>query len=403
MPSYNYKARDNFGKLFSGGMDAESDNEVAAKLRHGGYVVISIKEAQVKLSKFKLPVFNRVKFSDLNMFTRQFLTLQRAGIPILSSLSGLKEQATNKTLQAIIGSLYSDIEGGLSLSAAMGRYPRVFSPLYVNVVKAGEASGTLDDSLERLALLGENEEKISMRIKSATRYPIIVVITLGVAFFILTTFIVSRFASLYAQFRVSLPLPTRVLIGLNYMITKFWWAVLISSGFSYLLFRRFVKTSRGRLWWDTLKLKVPVFGPLVLKLTMSRFARITGTLMHSGVPILHILDLAMSGVGNVVIAHTIEGIKKSVIEGKGMAIPMKSSGLFPPVVTQMVAAGEETGKVDELLLHVSEYYDSQVDYTIGNFVTLIEPILIFVLGGCVLFIALSIFLPVWNLMSLFRG
>jgi type II secretory pathway component PulF len=194
-----------------------------------------------------------------------------------------------------------------------------------------------------------------------------------------------------------------MLIWANYAITQFWWLILIIAAGVIFAFNKFIKTESGKLWWDGVRLKFPVFGPLFMKITMSRFARITGTLTRSGVPILQILDLSSRGVGNAVIGRTIDTIRSSVNEGKGMSEPMKISGMFPPVVIQMVSAGEATGKVDELLLHVSDYYDSQVDYMIKNLTTLIEPILIFVLGCAVLFMALGIFLPMWNLMQLFRG
>ena len=222
------------------------------------------------------------------------------------------------------------------------------------------------------------------------------------AFIFLINFIVPKFAQLYSQFKVSLPLPTQILLAINYITTKYWWMALIIIFAALFIFKQIVNTKEGRYWWDGIKLKVPIFGPLVLKLSLDRFARVTGVLMRSGIPILSILDLAKGSSGNAVIAKTIESIRKSVNEGKGMVEPMKASGMFPPVVIQLVAAGEEVGKIDELLLHVADYYDQQVDFTINNLVTLIEPILIFVLGCCVLFLALGIFLPIWNMASLFR-
>jgi type II secretory pathway component PulF len=286
---------------------------------------------------------------------------------------------------------------------ALEKHPKVFDALYINMIKASEASGTLDSALERLAVLGENDERIRLQIKSATRYPIIVILAIVIAFLILTTFIVPRFAKLYHQFNAVLPLPTQILLAINYLVTKFWWLLIMIMGFFIFLVNKFINTKIGRPWWDDLKLRIPVFGPLVLKLSMSRFTRITGTLMQSGLTILNILDLTKGGVGNVIIARTIDQIKNSVNEGKGMAEPMKASKMFPVMVVQMVAVGEETGKVDELLLHVADYYDSQVSYIVTNLITLIEPILIFILGAGVLFLALGIFLPIWNLIHVFRG
>lgn len=401
MPAYRYKARDKFGKPISGVMAAETESALVFKLNQLGYVPIDISATEEARGSL-FDGWRRVGFSDLNMFTRQFATLQRAGLPVLLSLGALKEQATNMALKGIIAGIARDIESGESLTEAMGKYPRVFGPLYINMISAGETAGTLSDTLERLAVLGENDEKIRMRVKTATRYPIIVIIALAVGFLILTTFVVPRFAQIYSKFATELPLPTRMLLWLNFAVTKFWWLSILAIAALSFAFNRFINTKPGRAWWDNLKLRVPVFGPLVLKLSMSRFSRITATLLASGVPILRIMDLAAAGSGNTIIARTIESIKASINEGKGIAEPMKISKMFPPTVVQMVSVGEATGKLDELLLHVADYYDSQIDYTINNMASLIEPILIVLLGSAVLFMALGIFLPMWNLMSLFR-
>ncbi|MEI6831805.1 MAG: type II secretion system F family protein [Candidatus Omnitrophota bacterium] len=403
MPNYQYKARDKFSKPLSGVMSADDENAVATKLNQLGYTPISITETKQEsaVTKF-LGSAIRVKFSDLNMFTRQLATLQKAGLPILLALSALREQTENKIFKEVIAQITRDIESGLSLSGALEKYPLIFDSLYLNMVASGEASGKLDQVLERLATLREHDETIRLRIKSATRYPMIVVIAMIVGFIVLTTLVVPRYAKIYAQYTTALPLPTQILLGINYVVTKLWWLLIIAGGTIYFLFKQYINTRAGRLTWDSFKLKVPVFGPLLLKLSISRFTRITGTLMRSGIPILKILDISSGSTGNVVISKAIQNIKNNVAEGKGMAEPMKISGLFPPIVTQMVAVGEETGKLDDLLIHVSNYYDEQVDYTVNNLTSLIEPILIFVLGLGVLFMALGIFLPMWNLMSVFK-
>ncbi|MCX5681670.1 MAG: type II secretion system F family protein [Candidatus Omnitrophica bacterium] len=225
---------------------------------------------------------------------------------------------------------------------------------------------------------------------------------MSLGFVILTTLIIPRFAKIFSQFKVQLPLPTRILIGANYIFTHFWWLIILVGVGLFFLFSRITKTEKGRLRWDTIKLKIPVFGPLILKLILSRFTRITSILLSSGVPVLQVLSLAADGAGNKVVSRIIENIRSSVNEGKGMLAPMKDSKIFPPVVIQMVSVGEETGKITELLSHVADYYDEQVDYTINNMVSLIEPILIFFLGCGVLVMALGIFLPMWSLMSLFQ-
>ena len=404
MSTYQYKARDRFGRKIASIMSADSENAVATKLAQSGYTPIQIKEvAERKRTTDIFARFRKVKFADLNVFTRQLAVLQRAGLPILLSLKAIEDQAENPVLKDAIVYIIRDIGAGSSLSDALSRHPRAFNTLYVNAVRAGETSGTLDNVLERLASMGEHDEQIRLRIKSATRYPLFVVIAIIIGFFVLTTFVIPRFANVYSQFSVALPLPTRILLGINKAVVNYWWLLLILIFGSIYGFVSFINTKKGRVWWDNLKLKTPIIGPIVLKLTMSRFARITGTLLRSGVPVLDIMDLASKGTGNVIISRIIENIGASVKEGKGMAEPMKLSGAFPPVVVQMVAVGEETGKLDELLLYVADYYNSQVDFTIKNLTSLIEPILIFILGLGVLFMALGIFLPMWNLMSLFKG
>jgi MSHA biogenesis protein MshG len=403
MPNYQYKSRDKFSKEARGVMEADDENAVAQRLIQMGFTPVSITEVKQTSRAFKFSgSLIRVKFSELNMFTRQLATLQKAGLPILLSLSALREQAQNKVFKEVISQIIRDIESGSNLSGALEKYPQIFNSLYLNMVASGEASGRLDDVLERLATLSEHDETIRLRIKSSTRYPIIVVVAMIIGFVVLTVLVVPRYAKIYEQYTKALPLPTQILLGINYAVTRLWWLLIIIGIAGRFLFKRYINTKIGRFSWDSLKLKVPVFGPLLLKLSISRFTRITGTLMRSGIPILKILDIASGSTGNEVVSKAITNIRNNVMEGKGIAEPMKVSGLFPPIVTQMVSVGEDTGKLDDLLIHVSNYYDEQVDYTINNLTSLIEPILIFVLGLGVLFMALGIFLPMWNLMSIFK-
>lgn len=386
-----------------GVLGAESEKAVIVKLEQMGYVPITIfpSKAEQPLDIF-LDFFEGVKSSELNMFTRLLFTLQRAGLPLLSSLNALKEQTSNKRLKDTIEQIATDIEGGSNLSSALARHPKVFDDLYVSMVRSGEASGKLSEILERLSILGEHDERVRMRVKSAMKYPVIIVSGIIIGFLALVTLVIPRFQDLYSQFTTTLPLPTQILLGINTMVTKFWWLMILSVAGAIFLFKKIIKNAKGMFWWDSVRLKMPILGPLLLKLIMSRFCRIMGTLLRSGVPILQILDLVAGTVGNVVIVQIMDKIKKSVNEGSGMLEPMKASGMFPVVVTQMVAAGEETGKLDDLLLHVADYYDSEIEYTIDNFVSLIEPILIFVLGIGILFMALGVFLPMWSLMDLFK-
>jgi MSHA biogenesis protein MshG len=256
--------------------------------------------------------------------------------------------------------------------------------------------------LQRLAQLGEDELLMRSRVKSAVRYPMIVVATIFIALFVVLGFVIPKFATLFSSFKVQLPLPTRILLGLSGFITKFWFLVLIMIAGAVFGFIKFINGKQGRPIWDRFKLKLYVFGQLNLMIIMARFCRVASILLKSGLPILQILELVKKTVGNVIVERSIDNIKDSVAEGKGISEPMKVSALYPPIVVQMVAIGEETGKVDELLMRVAEYYDSQIDYMLKNLTTLIEPILIFFLGGIVLVMSLAIFLPMWDMAQLFR-
>jgi MSHA biogenesis protein MshG len=404
MIKYRYKAFNKDGQIFSDTMVAETESVIAEKLKSIGLTVIFIKEDKGKggVVDFFWSKVNKFKPSELNLVTRQFAVLQKAGVNIIASLNSMSEQSANKEFKLMIEEVTGEIKTGKSLSSALENYPRIFSPFYTNMLKAGEESGTLVDTFERLADLGEYEEKVRSQIKAATRYPVIVVCTITVAFLALTVLVVPRFATIYNSAGVSLPLPTLILIWINNAITHYWWLLIIilsSLGFGI---NKYINTKKGRYNWDNLKLKLPVFGPLLMKIILGRFAKISGTLMRTGVSIIRILDFSSAGVGNAVIAEAVEKIKTEVKEGKRMSAGMKSTGLFPPVVIQMVSVGEDAGKLDELLLHVSNYYEMEVNFTVENITALIEPMLLLVLGGGVLMMALGIFLPMWNMMSLFK-
>lgn len=269
------------------------------------------------------------------------------------------------------------------------------------MIRSGEVAGVLDDVLDKLGSLFEHELDIKMKIKQATRYPLLVLIAISIAFPVAIIFIIPKFADLFMAFDTPLPLPTRILISLNYILIHYWFLVVSGLTLFIISFRRFIRTERFRPYWDNLKLKAPVFGDLFLKIAISRFTRMTSILVASGIPIINTLETVKGAVGNRIIADSIENITAGISEGESMAVSMKASGLYPGIVTQMVKVGEDTGKLDELLIRVSEYYEAQVDYVVKNLATLIEPILIFILGIMVLFLALGIFLPMWNLSHLY--
>ncbi|HNX68520.1 MAG TPA: type II secretion system F family protein [Candidatus Omnitrophota bacterium] len=400
--SFLYKARDNFGNVTEGKMTADSDLDVSAKLRQQGMTPVWIRPEGADLSTEFLLKFRRLKIADINAFTREFYTLIKAGLTAIASLEVISEQDRNPVLKRMVDGLITSIRGGASISDSLARYPKIFTPLYVNMFRAGETSGRIEEILERLMYLGEAEEKLRLRVKSALRYPTIVLSAIVLAFLALTNFIIPRFAKLFAQSNVELPLPTRILLGIHDVMQHYGVFIAIGAVAAGILIVRFAQTPSGKLLFDRVWLKVPVLGPLILKAEMSRFARVMAILLQSGIAALKALEIAYGSADNRVVAGAIEKIRVSVTEGTGMTQPMKESGIFPPSVVRMVRVGEETGKIDELLLKVSDYYDMQVDYIVSNLMVLIEPMLIVILGLMVLVLALGMFLPMWNMISLFR-
>jgi len=403
MPNFKYKARDKFAKPVSGTTVAESQTEAVKKLQDMGYTVVSmVQAAEFEASQILGRLGNRVTLPEVSTFTRQLYSLQKAGLTLLSSLEAIALQSDNRYFRMVIEEMARDIRGGVNFSEALKKHPHIFDDVYVSMIKAAESGGLMADILGRLSELIERQIDTRARIKAATRYPIIAFCVLCLGFLVVVTFVIPRFSTLYGQFNVALPLPTRILIGINLVIQKYWYLLILALGGVIYGFIRLINSSFGRPVWDNFRLKVPVFGPLVTLLTVSRFARVTAILMKSGVPILDILDLVGNTTGNIIIKRAILNIKQSVNQGQGMSEPMKVSGLFPPVVIQMVYAGEQTGRVDDLLLSVADYYDRETEYMIKNLTTYIEPLLIFFLACGVLVMALAIFLPMWNLIKVFR-
>lgn len=404
MPNFKYKIRDRHGRASTGVIEGDSKESVTAHFKKMGYTPTLIKEASSSLKKYNPfeKLFRRVSLDELIVFTRQLMTLQHAGVPILVSLSSIREQVINPYFKDVIEEITHDIEAGTSLSDSISKFPKIFSEVYISMIHAGESAGILDNVLDKLGSFLEYEQEVVRKVKQATRYPLLVIMTLVIAFPLIVMFIIPKFSALFTRFGSQLPLPTRILLDFNFILTHYWYFVIIVIVGLVFIFRYVVGTYAGRRIWDGFKLKVPVFGPLFLKIAMSRFCKMTSILTASGIPIISTLKIVKGSIGNRIVSDSVENIVSGVTEGQGMAEPMKISGLFPNIVVQMVKIGEETGKMDELLLRVSEYYDSQINYTVKNLTILIEPILIFFMGIMVMILALAIFLPMWNLISLFR-
>ena len=403
MPQYKYRARDKEGVLQTGTMEARGREAVADQLSKQGVIPVQIEEqAQPLLRPDLFEGFTRVKPQDLIIFSRQLATLVSAGVPFIQSLSTMEKQTENPRLRDSIVVMRRDIEAGSTFSDALAKHPKIFDKLYVGMIRAGETAGILDDILVRLALLAEHEAETRARVKAAVRYPLIVVVAICAAFAFLVSFVIPKFASIFAQFKTELPLPTRILIGINNVFHNYWYVVVLGIGLLMWGVAWYVGTTQGRWQWDRLKLKLPVFGILFQKVALSRFARVFSAMQTSGLSMMLTLEMAGETAGNVVIAGVVEEMRESLRQGKRLLGPMEASGLFPPLVVQMISVGEETGQIDTMLNKVSDYYDMDVEYTIKNLSTMIEPILLLFIGGMVLFLALGIFLPMWNLMSLFH-
>lgn len=403
MPTYTYKARDSLGKAINGAMEASGDHMVASQLDGLGYTPVYIKEKRNEIISLDLLQKHRaVSLENLILFTRQLRTLFGAGVSLLAGLDVMAEQTENKRMKAVIDGVRGDVEAGSTLSDALSKHPRVFSPLYISMIQAGEAAGTLEEILHRLASVTEYEKDTRARIKAATRYPKMVVIVISVAFIIMVTFVIPKFTTMFMRFGGTLPLPTRVMIGLDHIIHHYWYLIVTVIASIVLGFYWYTNTERGRLRWDSLKIRIPVFGQLFLKIAMSRFTYMLGMLIRSGLPIVRALEITSATIGNTTISKAVERIKQAVSEGKGLSSPLKEGRVFTPMVVQMISVGEKSGKMDDALAKISDYYNLEVEYTIKNLSTLIEPVLIFVLGIMVLFMALAIFLPMWDMASLFR-
>ncbi len=398
MQNFSYRVRDRKGRAVTGLMQGESAEAVAEALGKQGYFPMSIVLSKPLQMNWFTDLFRpRIKKEELNVFTRQMWTLQKAGLPLLSGLSSLREQAASEVFRKVIVQIIKDIEGGDSLSTALAGQPRVFAPVFVHMVRAGEASGKLDEVFFQLSEMGQFESSTKDKLRSATIYPIITFMSLTTGFFVVVTFVVPKFTSVFDRTGHALPIPTRILLAINGLIRNHGVETLIGAIAGILLFRFILSTPAGRYHWDHFKLKIPVLGKLIFYLQLSRFAKILGEMLKTGVPILQALQLVSDTLNNKVLEKAVLAIQHSVNEGKGMSIAMKNIGLFTPMVIQMVEVGEQSGRTDELLDYVAEYYEDQANTMIKNFSTLIEPILLFVLGGLVLLLALGVFLPVWDL------
>ena len=404
--TFNYSVRDKQGNLVSGTLDAESQAAVARRLKSMGYAPITISEANGGLSKeIKIPGLGggKVKLKDLAVFARQFATMINSGLSLLRALTILTEQTENKKLAEILGEVRNDVQAGNSLSGAMGKHPKVFPPLMVNMAKAGEIGGFLDSVLLQVAANYEAEVKLRGKIKSAMTYPMVVLFIAVLAVLGMLLFIVPTFAKMFKSLGASLPAPTQMLVTASHIL-KLGFPVFIVLGIvGFIVWGKVKHTEQVRNVVDPLKLKLPVFGSLFQKVAISRFSRNLGTMLRSGVPILQSLDVVADTTGNVVLARATRDIQESVRQGESVTAPLRAHPVFPPMVAQMMAVGEDTGALDQMLEKISDFYDQEVEATTEALTSLIEPIMIAVLGGIIGSMIICLYMPIFSIYNHING
>ena len=407
MPVYIYKARGPAG-IITDKIEADNERIVATKLRAQKLILINIqpekKSAGIHFSKlFKKSPKASVK--DLSIFSRQFATMINAGVPILQSLSIISEQVENKGFREVVIKIKDNISGGGTLSDAMSKFTSIFSQLYVNMVRAGETAGILDSVMLRLSTYLEQADSLRRKVKSALVYPIVVSsIALIVVVFLLVA-VIPTFKDVFASFGAELPLPTRILLAISDGLRQIFLPplvfivgpVVISA---IITLSRFIKTKNGRRKWDAIQLRLPIFGILLRKVAIAKFTRTFGTLIKSGVPILQAMDIVAKTSGNVVVEEAIMKARSSVKEGESITAPIKSCGIFPSMVVQMISVGEETGTLDEMLMKSSDFYDDEVETAIAGLTSMIEPLLIAFMGATIGAIVIAMFMPMFELGSL---
>jgi type IV pilus assembly protein PilC len=398
--TYRYKVRDNRGKLVSGTLVADSEALVLKRLREQGMTPVEVGREKKGLNLQINIGSKKIKLKELAVASRQFATMVNSGLPILRALTILSEQTANPEFTKVLMRVRLDVEQGKSLSGAMAGQPKAFNDLYVSMVRAGETGGQLDNVLLRLASMLEADVRLRSQIKSAMAYPVAVVGLVTLIMTAMLVFVVPQFKSIYSSLGGTLPLPTRALLGVSDALKAYWWLViLVIVGLRFAL-KRYKKTPKGREMVDGFKLKIPIFGKLFQKVALSRFSSTLAMLLRAGVPILHALEIVSDTVNNRIIAKAVSDVQASVREGEPIARPLAKYPIFPSMVVQMIAIGEETGQIDSMLEKVAQFYDQEVEATVDALTSLIEPLLIAVIGVCVGAAIISLYLPMFKIITL---
>jgi type IV pilus assembly protein PilC len=402
--TYQYSVRDKSGKIVSGTLEAENQTAVVQKLKSMGYAPMSVTESKSGMKKeLSIPGFsNRVKLKDLAIMSRQFATMISSGLSLLRALTILAEQTDNKALAKVLTDVRNDVETGEALSAAMAKHVTVFPPLMVNMTRAGEVGGFLDSVLLQIAANYEAEVKLRSKIKSAMTYPVVVFAISIVAVVGMLLFIVPVFASMFDDLGGTLPAPTRILVFMSNALKFAMPILVVGLVVGFFVWQKVKHTEQVRNIVDPMKLKLPIFGKLFQKVALSRFSRNLGTMLSSGVPILQSLDIVADTSGNVVLARAVRDVQESVRNGESLVQPLSKHWVFPAMVVQMMAVGEDTGALDSMLHKISDFYDQEVEATTEALTSLIEPLMIAVLGGIIGSMIIALYMPIFGVFDLIK-
>lgn len=407
MPSFEYLVKDKTGKDLKGVQEAEDSESLVKQLKTQGYLIVRVEEVKKSVTFLSIQTggsvqrkqgkSGRVKLDDLVVFARQMATLVSAGIPLIQSLDILAGQVDKEQFRVVLRKMHTDVQSGKSLSEAMTSHQKIFSSLFIHMVRAGESSGRLEEILDRVAVYFEKSSALQKKVKAALMYPAVVsVMAFAITFFMLS-FVIPKFATIYEGLNAKLPGPTQLLIDVSNYLSHNWWWVLGMIIVLLVLFAQFVRLPAGRFAWDSFTLKMPIFGPIIMKVAVSKFSRTLSTLIRSGVAILSALDIVSKTSGNARIEKVIIDLMASVKRGETIAGPLEKNGIFPTMVVRMIAIGEETGELEAMLTKIADFYDTQVDAAIAGLTSLIEPIIIAFLGVVIGGIVIALFLPILTL------
>jgi MSHA biogenesis protein MshG len=401
MATFKFRGRDRGGRLVNGELQADNSSAAAAQLIHSGVTPVRIDPVRtegVGAQALQFRLFTpKPGLADLMMFARQMYALTKAGIPIVRALRGLADSARNPAMVTALHDVIESLNAGRDLAGSMAKHPDIFSPLFVNVIRVGENSGKLDEAFQRLHQYLAFDKLTRDAIAKALRYPVIVLAAVGVAIAVVMGMVVPKFTKIFSAFGSDLPAPTRIIIGVSDFTVEYWWLVGGVIAVALLSLRTFLNTDAGRFAWDRAKLRLPVLGGIILRATLARFARAFTMTSRAGVPLLEALNLISRAVQNEYVGEQVRAMREFIERGDALSRAAAATGLFTPLVLQMLAVGEETGRVDEMMDEMADFYDRDVQNDVDNLGALMEPLLIIVVGGVVLVLALGVFLPMWDL------